>query len=501
MHKDGHSIPFETFLGFNGDKIPDIDLNFSGDYQPTAMEYIRGVFGYDNSFRGGTVSTISTELAYGYVKGYAENKKLVLRDAEIDRLKTHILDVKRSTGQHPGGIVVVPNYADIFDVTPIQYPANDPTNSFRTTHFDYHSFENNLLKFDILAHDNPTVLKYIMDYVHLHQADFPFDNIDDIPIADQKIYELCNGTEVIGLTKEELHSQVASFGMPELGTNFVRGMLVETKPKTFAQLVKISGLSHGTLVWQGNAQELVKGTTEYGKIEFKDIIGCRDDIMVDLMDMGMEPGKAFKIMEFVRKNKKAKDPEGWVKLKTQMQEANVPLVLRYYPMTITEEQLASEQVIIDFDNKETATITKTFHSIPTKTYVCDNPMEFPSVGVRVQYVTITVTPLEIRIALDYEITDLSKYQAQDDGLWFEFINPNSSETEPYAQRVSAGLTSGGSIGRKDGLHDLPDEVGTVYRQTDAIGLDALSDQYSIRAYSAWDKTRYETVTFHVTEMD
>ena len=324
MHKDGHSIPFETFLGFNGDKIPDIDLNFSGDYQPTAMEYIRGVFGYDNSFRGGTVSTISTELAYGYVKGYAENKKIVLRDAEIDRLKTHILDVKRSTGQHPGGIVVVPNYADIFDVTPIQYPANDPSNSFRTTHFDYHSFENNLLKFDILAHDNPTVLKYIMDYVHLHQADFPFDNIDDIPIADQKIYELCNGTEVIGLTKEELHSQVASFGMPELGTNFVRGMLVETKPKTFAQLVKISGLSHGTLVWQGNAQELVKGSTEYGKIEFKDIIGCRDDIMVDLMDMGMEPGKAFKIMEFVRKNKKAKDPEGWVKLKTQMQEANVP---------------------------------------------------------------------------------------------------------------------------------------------------------------------------------
>ena len=185
----------------------------------------------------------------------------------------------------------------------------------------------------------------------------------------------------------------------------------------------------------------------------------------------------------------------------EMQEANVPLVLRYYPMTITEEQLASEQVIIDFDNKETATITKTFHSIPTKTYVCDNPMEFPSVGVRVQYVTMTVTPLEIRIALDYEITDLSKYQAQDDGLWFEFITPNSSETEPYAQRVSAGLTSGGSIGRKDGLHDLPDEVGTVYRQTDAIGLDALSDQYSIRAYSAWDKTRYETVTFHVTEMD
>ncbi len=323
MHKDGHSIPFETFLGFNGDKIPDIDLNFSGDYQPTAMEYIRSVFGYDNSFRGGTVSTISEETSFALVKDYAERKNINLRNVEVDRLKKHILDVKRSTGQHPGGIVVVPNYADIFDVTPIQYPANDSTNAFRTTHFDYHSFEENLLKFDILAHDNPTVLKFIMDYVHLHQEDFPFDNIDDIPIADQKIYDLFEGTEVIGLTKEELHSPVASFGMPELGTNFVRGMLIETKPKTFAQLVKISGLSHGTLVWQGNAQELVKGTTQFGKIEFKDIIGCRDDIMVDLMDIGMEPIKAFKIMEFVRKNKKVKDPEGWIKLKEQMKEANV----------------------------------------------------------------------------------------------------------------------------------------------------------------------------------
>ena len=183
----------------------------------------------------------------------------------------------------------------------------------------------------------------------------------------------------------------------------------------------------------------------------------------------------------------------------ETQEANVPLVLSYFPMTITEEQLASEQVDIDFDHKETATITKSFHSVPTKIYICDTPMDFPSVGVRVQNVVMTVTPLEIRCILDYEITDLEVYQEQEDGLWFEFIDPSSTETDPYAQCVSDGLTSGGSIGRKDGLHDLPDEVGTVYRQNGAIGLDALSDQYTIRAYSAWDKTRYEMATFNVTE--
>ncbi len=183
----------------------------------------------------------------------------------------------------------------------------------------------------------------------------------------------------------------------------------------------------------------------------------------------------------------------------ETQETNVPLVLSYYPMTITEEQLAAKQETIDFDHKETAVITKTFHSVETKTYVCDSPMDFPSVGVRVQNVILTVTPLEIRVTLDYAITDLDVYQAQNDGLWFEFIDPKSTATEPHAQCVSNGLTSGGSIERKDGLHDLPDEVGTVYRQTGAIGLDALSDQYTIRAYNVWDNTRYETATFRVTE--
>lgn len=183
----------------------------------------------------------------------------------------------------------------------------------------------------------------------------------------------------------------------------------------------------------------------------------------------------------------------------ETQEANVPLVLSYYPMTITGEQPSVDRVTVDFDHRETAAVTKTFHSVETKTYVCDRPMDLPSVGVQVQRVIMTVTPLEIRYALDYEITNLNLYQAQEYGLWFEFIDPDSKETEPYAQTVSNGLTSGGSTGRLDGRHELPDEVGTVYRQRDAIGLDALSDQYTIRAYNAWDKTRYEAVTFHVTE--
>lgn len=324
LAKDGHDIPFETFLGFNGDKTPDIDLNFSGEYQARAHEYVRTVFGPENAFRAGTVGTIADKNAYGYVKGYCERHKLDLRDCEIDRLAQYLIGIKRSTGQHPGGIVVVPHYVDIYDVTPVQYPADDTTKPWRTTHFDYHSFEQNLLKFDILGHDDPTLIKYFMDYVHQHQEDFPFSNPQDIPIDDKNLYRLFYDPSVIGVTAEDIDSKVASYAVPELGTNFVRGMLVETFPKTFAQLVKISGLSHGTNVWSNNAQELVNGKTEFGKIEFKDIIGCRDDIMVDLMRMNLEPLQAFKIMEFVRKNKKAGDPEGWLKYQKYMREKNVP---------------------------------------------------------------------------------------------------------------------------------------------------------------------------------
>ncbi len=324
LAKDGHDIPFETFLGFNGDKVPDIDLNFSGEYQAQAHEYIREVFGPENAFRAGTVGTIAENTAIGYVRGYCERKGINLRSCEIERLSTHLVGVKRSTGQHPGGIVVVPHYVDIYDVTPVQYPADNTENTWRTTHYDYHSFENNLLKLDVLGHDDPTLIKYFMDYVHEHQEEFPFSNPQDIPIDDKNIYRLFSGTDVIGVSESELGSKVASFAVPELGTNFVRGMLVETLPKTFAQLVKISGLSHGTDVWNTNAQDLVAGSTEFGKIEFKDIIGCRDDIMVDLLHFGLEPISAFKIMEFVRKGKVAKDPQTWTKYRSEMLEKNVP---------------------------------------------------------------------------------------------------------------------------------------------------------------------------------
>lgn len=324
LAKDGHDIPFETFLGFNGDKTPDIDLNFSGEYQAQAHEYVRTVFGPENAFRAGTVGTIAEKNAFGYVKGYCERKGIYLRNCEMDRLATYLVGVKRSTGQHPGGIVVVPHYVDIYDVTPVQYPADNIENNWRTTHFDYHSFEANLLKFDILGHDDPTLIKYFMDYVHLHQSDFPFSNPQDIPIDDKNLYRLFYDPSVIGVSPEALGSSVASYAVPELGTNFVQKMLVETLPKTFAQLVKISGLSHGTNVWNTNAQELVNGRTEFGKIEFKDIIGCRDDIMVDLMRMGLDPLKSFKIMEFVRKNKKVKDPQGWIDFQAYMREMKVP---------------------------------------------------------------------------------------------------------------------------------------------------------------------------------
>ncbi len=324
LTKDGHDIPFETFLGFNGDKVPDIDLNFSGEYQAIAHEYIREVFGPENAFRGGTVGTIADKNAYGYVKGYCERTGKTLRGCEMDRVASHLVGIKRSTGQHPGGIVVVPHYVDIYDVTPVQYPADNTENTWRTTHYDYHSFENNLLKLDVLGHDDPTIIKYLMDYVHLHQEEFPFSDPQDIPIDDKNIYRLFNSTDVIGLTESQVQSKVASYAVPEFGTNFVRQMLVETLPKTFAQLVKISGLSHGTDVWATNAQDLVAGSTEFGKIDFKDVIGCRDDIMVDLMYMGLEPSMAFKIMEFVRKGKVSKDAAGWANFRKAMEEKNVP---------------------------------------------------------------------------------------------------------------------------------------------------------------------------------
>ncbi|MBN2605269.1 MAG: PolC-type DNA polymerase III [Bacilli bacterium] len=325
LRKDGHSIPFETFLGFKGDKVPDIDLNFSGDYQPIVHEYIREIFGKDRAFRAGTISTVADRTAFGYVRGYLERKNLTMRKAEIERIASNITGVKRSTGQHPGGIVVVPNYKEIIDVTPVQFPADDTTSVWRTTHFDYHSFEDNLFKLDVLGHDDPTMIRYLMDYVKSHSIDFPFSEATEIPMDDPEVYKLLNSTEIIGLKKEDVNSEVASFGIPEMGTNFVRGMLRDSRPQTFADIVKISGLSHGTDVWRNNAESLVLGSNaKYGKIPFKEVIGCRDDIMVYLIENGMKNDIAFEIAEFIRKGKPSKDIDAWEGYKLIMREQKIP---------------------------------------------------------------------------------------------------------------------------------------------------------------------------------
>ncbi|MDT8337188.1 MAG: PolC-type DNA polymerase III [Candidatus Izemoplasmatales bacterium] len=335
LNRDGHDIPFETFLGFKGDKTPDIDLNFSGEYQSEVHEYIRKLFGVNYAFRAGTIGTCATKTSFAMVKDYYTKLNLkrkrqgldpvTVRHAEIARLAKGIEGSKRSSGQHPGGIVVVPNNKSIFDITPIQYPGDSKDTSWKTTHYEYHSFENNLFKLDVLGHDDPTVIRYLMDLVKESPEDFPFDNPNDIPIDDNDVYRMLSGTEVLGLTSDDIMSDVASYGVPELGTNFVRGMLSESKPKSFADLVKISGLSHGTDVWYGNAQTLVLGKNrEFGKVDFKDIIGCRDDIMVHLISYGLIPDLAFEIMEFVRKGKAISNPNKWASYADEMRKYNVP---------------------------------------------------------------------------------------------------------------------------------------------------------------------------------
>ncbi len=312
MNKDGHDIPFETFLGFEGDKVPDIDLNFSGEYQPTAHDYCKELFGEEYVYRAGTISTVAEKTAFGFVKMFAEKKNKRFRRNYVEYLAKGCEGVKRTTGQHPGGIIVVPNYMDIYDITPIQFPANDINSSWNTTHFDFHSIHDNLLKLDILGHDDPTMLKFLFDITGI--------NPSTVPLDDKEVYELFNSTKSLNVSESDINSKVGSFGVPEFGTAFVRKMLVETKPSTFAELVKISGLSHGTDVWNGNAQDLVKDET----CAFKDVIGCRDDIMVYLIYQGLNPKDAFNIMEFVRKGKASKEPAKWKDYRELMQEKNVP---------------------------------------------------------------------------------------------------------------------------------------------------------------------------------
>ena len=317
LRKDGHDIPFETFLGFEGDKVPDIDLNFSGEYQGRAHQYCQEVFGYDHAFRAGTIGTVAEKTAFGFVRGYFERRGILKREVEIRRIASNCLGVKRTTGQHPGGIIVVPDYMEIYDITPIQYPADNNDNSFRTTHFDFNSIHDNLLKLDILGHDDPTMLRFLEDLTGVSPQQIPLD--------DSKVYQLFYSTESLGVKPERILTNSGSYGVPEFGTVFVRKMLEETRPKTFAELVKISGLSHGTDVWANNAQDLVNHKyPEFGHIDFKSLIGCRDDIMVYLMYYGLEPKAAFDIMEFVRKGRASKEKNKWEEYCKIMRSNNVP---------------------------------------------------------------------------------------------------------------------------------------------------------------------------------
>ena len=289
LSKNGQDIPFETFLGFDGDKVPDIDLNFSGEDQPSAHLDVRDIFGEEYAFRAGTVGTVAAKTAYGFVKGYERDYGKFYREAEVERLAQGAAGVKRTTGQHPGGIVVIPNYMDVYDFTPVQYPADDVTAEWQTTHFNFHDIDENVLKLDVLGHDDPTMIRKLQDLSGIDP--------NDIPMDDSGVMDLFSGTDILGVTPEQIGTSTGMLGIPEFGTNFVRGMVDETHPTTFAELLQLSGLSHGTDVWLGNAQDLIKA----GIADLSTVIGCRDDIMVYLMHAGLEPKMAFTIMERVRK--------------------------------------------------------------------------------------------------------------------------------------------------------------------------------------------------------
>ena len=313
MLKDGQDMPFATFLGFNADKVPDIDLNFSDLNQASAHAYTKVLFGEHNVYRAGTIGTVADKTAFGFVKGYCEEHEINdMRTAEIERLAIGCTGVKRTTGQHPGGIVVIPDYKDVEDFTPYQYPAEDATAEWMTTHFDYHSIDQCLLKLDILGHSDPTQLRLIQNQSGT--------DILKVPLDDKATMSIFTSTEALGVTKEQIMCNTGTLGIPEFGTPFTIKLVEDTKPTTFAELIKISGLSHGTDVWLGNAQELIANNI----VPFKETIGCRDDIMVYLMYHGVKPIKAFKIMEFVRKGKASKDPETWKEHVKTMQEANIP---------------------------------------------------------------------------------------------------------------------------------------------------------------------------------